>query len=183
MPLPSNAQLTAHFTAGELRADDPTASAGIVANLHTVAQFLEYVRSALGVPLRVTSGYRPPDRNAAVGGASTSSHMDGLAADILPIGGPSMYGAYLALQRAALPPFDQIIYYPVQGHIHVGLGTRMRREIRINISPDPGGTPLLSDALLARLPGFSNLPPATVATGATVVTVVAAVALAAYLFT
>jgi len=155
MTLARTDALTAHFTAGELNASDPTASPGIVANCRRMAEYLEVVRAALGNrPIRVTSGYRSPDRNASVGGTSTSSHQDGLAADIVPANGRTMYDNYRALEAADLPPFDQIIYYPVQGHIHIGLGSKMRREVRIKAYEGPGGTPLLTAANVTQLPGY-----------------------------
>jgi hypothetical protein len=47
---------------------------------------LEKLR-ALGYPrgLRIVSGYRCPDHNAAVGGARNSQHMYGCAADLHPV--------------------------------------------------------------------------------------------------
>ncbi len=44
-------------------------------------QFLEPIRARFG-PIRVNSGYRSPGVNAAVGGAPTSAHQFGCAADI-----------------------------------------------------------------------------------------------------
>lgn len=155
MPENKNALLSPHFTAGELRADDPSANAGIVANCKRTAEFLEVVRHVLGdVPIRVTSGYRPPEYNASVGGSSTSSHQDGLAADIIPLSARTMYQNYLALEGANLPAFDQIIYYPAQGHIHIGLGPALRREVRIKAFEGPGGTPTLTAANVSQLPGY-----------------------------
>lgn len=155
MPMPSNAALSPHFTAGELRADLPSATAGIVANCKRTAEFLEVIREALGnVPLKVTSGYRPPDYNAAVGGVSTSSHQDGLAADFVPLGAATMFQNYQRLSSVGLPTFDQLIYYPVQGHIHIGLGAANRREVRIKLYEGAGGTPYLTAANLASLPGY-----------------------------
>ena len=46
-----------------------------------VEELLEPLREALGMPLRVHSGYRPPVRNAAVGGKTHSDHLTGNAAD------------------------------------------------------------------------------------------------------
>lgn len=43
---------------------------------------LQAARSAAGVPFRITSGYRCPAHNRAVGGVPTSSHTAGYAADI-----------------------------------------------------------------------------------------------------
>lgn len=153
-------KLAAHFTAGELTRDGdmlgafiPDVSPLVESNLIQLAATLESVRGALGVPLRVTSGFRPPEKNASVGGVSTSSHLDGLAADVVPVG-LSQYDAYRRLETATLPPWDQTIYYPIQGHIHIGIGSRLRREIRIALSEDQGGTPLLSESLVDRLQGY-----------------------------
>lgn len=161
MTLTADTRLAVHFTAGELTRDGGALGAFLFAvtpliemNLRQTANGLEAIREALGVPMRVTSGFRPPAKNAAVGGVSTSSHLDGLAADFVPVG-LSQYAAYVKLQTAVLPPWDQIIYYPVQGHMHVGFGPRMRREVRISLSSDPGGTPLLSESLISRLSGYA----------------------------
>lgn len=53
------------------------------ANLkNLIEKMLDPVRERLGAPVRVTSGYRPPKLNKAVGGASNSNHLYGCAADI-----------------------------------------------------------------------------------------------------
>jgi hypothetical protein len=127
--------LTANFTYGELRAH--LAPPQTIGNLRSLAQYLEVVRGILAVPIKVTSGYRSPSHNASIPGASpTSDHVNGLAADILPLG-MSQREAYRRLQAAAssgaLPPFDQIIYYPFQ-HIHIGLGVRKRNQVLIRVA-------------------------------------------------
>lgn len=43
---------------------------------------LQVVRDGLGRPMVVTSGFRCPAHNAAVGGTSVSMHLAGRAADI-----------------------------------------------------------------------------------------------------
>lgn len=43
---------------------------------------LDPLREAWGKPLTVTSGYRCPELNRIVGGAKTSHHLRGMAADI-----------------------------------------------------------------------------------------------------
>lgn len=82
--------LSAHFTLEEMifsdtaLADgiDNTPSPEIVANLTRLAMFLEEVRAALGGhPLQITSGFRCPALNEAVGGVHDSEHLFGLAAD------------------------------------------------------------------------------------------------------
>ena len=47
-----------------------------------VNRVLEPLRKAMGESVQVTSGYRSPAVNKAVGGASNSFHLRGLAADI-----------------------------------------------------------------------------------------------------
>lgn len=49
---------------------------------HLVTTTLQPLRDALGVPIRVSSGYRSPRLNRAVGGSPTSQHLVGQAADI-----------------------------------------------------------------------------------------------------
>lgn len=47
-----------------------------------LVQMLDTARGLAGIAFRITSGYRSPEHNAAVGGSPTSSHITGLAADI-----------------------------------------------------------------------------------------------------
>ena len=47
-----------------------------------VDRVLDPLREAFGKPLTVTSGYRCPELNKIVGGAKTSHHLRGMAADI-----------------------------------------------------------------------------------------------------
>lgn len=51
----------------------------------SLLQKLEEVRELYGKPIRVTSGYRCPEHNKAIGGAPSSSHVSGMAADIQPV--------------------------------------------------------------------------------------------------
>lgn len=39
-------------------------------------QWLDQLRDLAGVPIHLVSDHRPPERNAAAGGASNSAHMD-----------------------------------------------------------------------------------------------------------
>jgi len=168
MPLPSSALLSPHFTAYELGADRPEATLTIVNNLRMVADTLERVRAVLGVPLQANTanhlnrGFRPPDSNIIAGGSPTSDHPRGLAGDIVPLGyAGGMLGAYNALRNAydagSLGPFDQIILYPIQGHIHVGIGERLRGEFRVYIYEGSGGIPLVSADTIKALGGRATL--------------------------
>jgi len=81
--------LSPHFTVAELTRtstglpNDPPPFA--VTRLCVLAWALEGLRSRGGdVPLQVTSGFRSLQVNRAIGGASGSAHLTGLAADIKP---------------------------------------------------------------------------------------------------
>lgn len=83
--------LTQHFTLEELSHSDYAEAHGIKNYPGQQAQqnlmmlcvlILEPLRTAIGQPIRINSGYRCKEVNLAVGGVSTSHHLLGLAADI-----------------------------------------------------------------------------------------------------
>ena len=55
----------------------------IVDNLNRLADYLDGIRAKLGKPILVSSGYRCPMLNKAVGGVANSQHLKGLAADLI----------------------------------------------------------------------------------------------------
>ena len=88
-------QLTQHFTLEEFIASQEAARRGIdntptpeiVGELRKTAELLEQVRTLVGdKPIVLSSGYRCPTLNAAIGGASNSQHVTGQAADFNVIG-------------------------------------------------------------------------------------------------
>ena len=126
--------LTDHFDLTEFTVSETAARQGIandpppyvVQNLKRLAIFLEDVRALLGVPLRITSGYRSPELNAAIGGSATSAHVHGLAADFIA---PPLT-VIAACQRIAtsMIDFDQLIYEHTW--IHFGLSAdKARRQV------------------------------------------------------
>ena len=56
-------------------------SSSVKNNLRTLAANLEKIRTLLGHPLRISSGFRCMELNRKIGGSVNSAHMDGLAAD------------------------------------------------------------------------------------------------------
>lgn len=93
--------------------------AAAMRNLRDVlAPGMERVRSLLGVPVQVTSGYRAPEVNAAVGGSASSQHCHGLAADFVApdYGTPRSIAKHLAAHAEALD-FDQLIFEGTWVHI------------------------------------------------------------------
>lgn len=103
------------------------------ANLVTlVNNLLDPLREAWKSPIRVTSGYRCGVLNRAVGGSTTSAHLYGLAADIVPVNGrikefKEFCATYFADKRQR---FDQVILETKGGKewVHIGLATKDGRK-------------------------------------------------------
>ena len=82
---------------------DNTPDAAAVARLQAlVTHVLDPLRQLYGAPIMVTSGYRSPAVNAAVGGAAHSQHLLGEAADITT-GSPEGNRRLLGLILSPLP--------------------------------------------------------------------------------
>ena len=68
----------------EKRGFDNTPTGEAARNLcDLITEVLEPARRSLGAPIIVTSGYRCPALNKAVGGVSNSQHLTGQAADLV----------------------------------------------------------------------------------------------------
>lgn len=82
------AQITTNFTTAEFERTRTGLPNSIPMQLMaSVAKgctaILQPLRNYLGVPVTISSGYRSPQVNAAVGGVRSSQHMFGQAADIV----------------------------------------------------------------------------------------------------
>ena len=82
--------LSPHFTLAELTRSEAATRGGFsntpsdeeIENLKALCEtILEPIRAHFGKPIRVNSGYRGPEANKAVGGASSSQHCKGEAVD------------------------------------------------------------------------------------------------------
>lgn len=136
-------RLSPNFTLGELLRSELAARMGIdntppedvLAALRRTAQGLEYVRALLGVPVHVSSGYRCPELNLAVGSKQTSAHVRGQAADFEA---PD-YGTPLEVCRAIYASsigFEQLIYEHTWVHISwPDQGEAPRRQV-MTLMPD-----------------------------------------------
>ena len=111
-------KVTMHFTIEELYASDTAKKKGIdnkpavqqLINLvYLTAYVLEPLRVAMKEPISISSGYRCPRLNEAVGGVSNSQHMKGQAAD-LNIGGDRAKGRKWFDYIKNHLPFDQLIW-------------------------------------------------------------------------
>lgn len=87
---------------------DNTPPDAIIDNLRRLCiVMLEPLRSIVKAPIIVSSGYRCPMLNRAIGGSSGSGHMYGLASDII-VPGVSVRDVCKAIVVHKLP-FDQLI--------------------------------------------------------------------------
>jgi len=125
--------MTPHFTLAELTRSAKAASlrinntpdAAALARLQTLAELLERIRAQLGVPITITSAYRCRELNAAVGGRTSSDHMQGEAADFVA----PAFGTPYDICRALAPHVStlgigQLILESVGGKSWVHVSTR-----------------------------------------------------------
>lgn len=127
-------QLTKHFTLEEFTESatatrlgiDNDPSPEILSNLFLLASTMEEVRALLDKPITISSGYRSPKLNKAIGGSKTSAHMQGLACDFVcrAFGSPLVVATEIAESTIQ---FDQLIYEGTW--VHLGLSDNPRREI------------------------------------------------------
>lgn len=130
--------LSAHFRLSEFTLSGIAERRGIanvpndfqLENLQRLAMALERVRSNLNnAPLLISSGFRSPEVNAAVGGSRFSAHLDGRAVDFIApsFGTPAGICARLV---ASTVEFDQVIF---EGNwVHFGIpiaGEEPRRQV------------------------------------------------------
>ena len=85
-----------HFSAGEFLSQSKRVRNGVQNSLPPESKWEAIVETAwiadlarrqLGFPLTITSAYRSPDYNSAVGGAVRSQHLANTALDLIPKNG------------------------------------------------------------------------------------------------
>ena len=102
-------QLTNNFWLSEFACDDQ-----VDIDIKLVKE-LQKLRDFIGKPIKVTSGYRTPERNKRIGGSSKSKHMEGIAADIC-VEGMSIEELYYIANHFA---FNGIGVYNYHLHVDV----------------------------------------------------------------
>ena len=97
-----------------------------VQGLHIpLVDMLDGARELCGFPLVITSGYRDPEKNKAVGGVPDSSHTKGLAVDLSAPKDPFLREKMAwALGRAG---FRRAFRYP--NHVHVDVDAEKAQDI------------------------------------------------------
>jgi hypothetical protein len=135
--------LSPHFTLEEMLYSDTAIAQGIdntpdaqsMQNLSRVAQVMEQVRYLLdNHSIIVSSGYRGPELNAAIGGATESAHLYGLACDFTcpDFGTPEEICRFL---EDAIPVLgiDQLIW-EFYSWVHLGLSSGDPRCMALTIN-------------------------------------------------
>lgn len=126
-------KISKNFTLEELTCSGHATAAGIdnapdaasLAHLkELVENMLQPIRDAYGNGIKVSSAYRNKQLNKLVGGAATSSHMYGYAADIKPVDGNMKALQRIVMEWSKTHNFDQIIIEQpinfVASWIHIG---------------------------------------------------------------
>lgn len=128
-------KLSPHFLLDEFTVSQEAARLGLsntppvsaVNNLRKLAETMEQVRELLGQPIIVSSGYRAPRVNKAIGGSRRSAHMQGLACDFIC----PRFGTPLAVAKeiaGSIIEFDQLIH-EFGRWVHIGLAEVPRRQL------------------------------------------------------
>lgn len=123
--------LSAHFTLAEAIHSETATRKGIdnipppevLANMGEAADGMEEVRAFLDAPIHVSSWYRSPKLNAAIGGSPTGAHPEGWAIDFMA----PKFGTPLEICKAILNSnikYDQLIYEGTWVHISFAPTTR-----------------------------------------------------------
>jgi hypothetical protein len=113
------------------RGIDNTPPAEAVANLRRVARGLDRVRRLLGHPLEISSGYRSPALNVAVGGTAQSQHTRGEAVDFCCPGFGAPADVARALRASAIAYDQCILEFGRWVHLSFSAAPR-RRTLTIN---------------------------------------------------
>jgi uncharacterized protein YcbK (DUF882 family) len=134
-------KLSEHFTLEEfIRSDyatrngiNNTPSEEIIENLKNLCTVtLEPLRDIVKRPIQILSGYRCPELNTGIGGASNSQHLEGKAADIVV---PQMSVDELFEIASKYVDYDQAIH-EFSRWVHISSALPQRRMKLFAIKED-----------------------------------------------
>lgn len=126
-------RLSDHFTLDELTFSQTAVrhninnnpSSSVRNNLKTLADNLEKIRTLLGHPLRISSGFRCMELNRKIGGSVNSSHMDGLAADFTC----ERFGKPIDIVKALFKSGIKVDQVICEGTwVHISFDPKMRQQ-------------------------------------------------------
>lgn len=109
-------ELTDSTSHPELVGQNMIDARGYEKQLKYTAYTLEEIRRVLGVPMKITSGFRNGALNKAVGGSPTSGHAKGLCADFIPIGMEALEAYALIMDnKDKCPSLKKCIFESIKG--------------------------------------------------------------------
>lgn len=109
---------------------DNTPVKGILSKLINTAESMELVRNLLyGAPIIISSGYRSPEVNSAIGGSKSSQHMRGEAVDFTcpKFGTPEQI---VRMIKNSVLDYDQLIL-EFNSWVHISFSDKNRRQTLI----------------------------------------------------
>lgn len=104
-------KLSPNFQRSEFEKSGPMPDNCVPMYVRLCNEILEPIREHFGKAIRITSGYRSPEHNAAIGGSKTSQHVGTpthCAADI-QIADTDIAEAFNWIRLHSMLPFDQAI--------------------------------------------------------------------------
>ena len=151
-------KLSAHFTLDEfirstkatVERIDNTPPPEIIARLKVTAERMEQVRDLLGGnAIHISSGYRNPVLNKAVGGTNTSDHMSGYAVDFVCPNFGTPYEVCCAIRDSSLMAHvDQLIHEKLRW-VHISFDPQCRKQL-LSFFERPDRTTARLQGILAR---------------------------------
>lgn len=129
-------RLTRNFTLQELSYSQTAARSGLkndppeelMPSLYRTAEGLERIRLLTQKPIIITSGYRSPAVNNAVGGSQTSQHCKGEAADIICPGYGSPYSLSILIAENMKDLLVDQVIYEFGNWVHVSFSAYPRAQ-------------------------------------------------------
>ena len=116
-------KLTTNFSLNEFNKRNYNVPTDVLRNLLELAKNLQVLRDVVKKPINITSGYRPAELNAKVGGATKSRHITGEAADFKIEGyTPKQVAAIIEkliaegkMKQGGLGTYSTWVHYDVRG--------------------------------------------------------------------
>lgn len=117
-------RLSKNFTQREFKSKDGAVMPeDVLNNIQELACNLQTLRDFLGEPIKVTSGWRSPSHNEAIGGVKNSQHVLGKASD-LQVKGVEPEDLYLIIdslittgqmKEGGLGLYNTFVHYDIRG--------------------------------------------------------------------
>lgn len=116
-------KLATNFSLSEFNRRNYAVPTDVMRNLIELAKNLQVLRDEVKKPIKITSGYRPAELNAKVGGVKSSKHIIGQAADFKIEGyTPKQVAAIIEkliaagkMKQGGLGTYSTWVHYDVRG--------------------------------------------------------------------